>query len=125
MVIVITRNGFKLPFMGKEKFIELMKAGLRYDGQTKTFHIENLEYLEKLKSLLSEQLKDEITFAQICFLCNSIHQCNICEYQNICRSRDVPTYCICGKCLHKPNLYGLYLKKTNEILPSISKNEQH
>ncbi len=102
--------------MGKEKFIELMKIGLKYDKQTKTFLIEKMDNIEQLKNVLSNLFKDEITFAQTCFLCDKVFPCSECEYQNICRSKDIPSYCICKKCLEKPNFSMLYLEKTRKIL---------
>ena len=108
---MITKDEIKLPFMGKDKFIALMRAGLGYNRQTRLFYVEDSERIEQVKGVLSEILKDEVTFAQKCFLCNATFTCNECDYAEVCRSRDLPSYCICPLCRSQTQLYHHYIEK--------------
>ncbi|WP_309492851.1 hypothetical protein [Candidatus Hecatella orcuttiae] len=119
MVKRITRTGIKLAFMGKDKFIELMRAGLGYDRATRTFYIEDLENFDRIKALLVPLLGEEVEFAQTCYLCGAVFPCGVCEYAATCPSRDIPTYCLCKKCYSKTNLYQRYIQKTKEELSRI------
>lgn len=115
MVKVITRSGIKLPYMGKDKFIELMRVGLKYDRETRTFFIENINYAVQIKAILRELLKDEIVFGQVCIVCERNFSCEECEYINICRSSSIPSYCICSKCVSK-NFFPVYSRKVESLL---------
>ena len=111
MVRIISKDEIKLPFMGKDKFIELMRSGLGYNRQTRLFYVEDPERIEQVKGILSEILKEKVTFAQKCFLCDSTFICEECEYAPICGSRDVPSYCICLRCRGVRELYKRYMEK--------------
>jgi len=119
VVKVVTRKGIKLPYMGKEKFIELMRAGMGYDRKTGTFFIEDLGRIDQIKAAISSILKDEITLAQTCFICESTFPCSECEYSGICKSRDIPTYCICKTCYSSPQMYQRYVKKTDDLVAAL------
>ena len=116
MVKVITRTGIKLPYMGKEKFIELMRVGLKYDRDARTFFVENVNYATQIKVILEELLNDEIVFGQVCMICKKNFSCNECEYMNICKSSSIPSYCICSKCLSENKIYPIYLEKVESML---------
>jgi len=116
MVIVVGKKGIKLPFVGKDKFADLMKAGLGYDRVTRTFYIQNLDYADRLKATLSEIFKDDIVFAQICLICGKVFPCNECEFFNDCKSNDYPSYCICKSCIEKPKLFNLYADKSKKFI---------
>ncbi len=115
MTRIITKDGIKLPFMGRDKFIELMRLGLGYDRQTRTFHIADFEHIDHVKATLTEILRDEVKIAQTCVLCRKFITCSECEYYHICGSPDIPAYCICQKCYSTPDLYERYVKKTTEL----------
>ena len=38
---VLDKNGFKLPYLGRDKFIELMKTGLEFDRGRNVFYIRD------------------------------------------------------------------------------------
>ena len=115
MVIVITKSGIKLPYTGKEKFIELMRLGLKYDRETRTFYIENVNNATQLKTVLEELLKDKIVLEQKCLVCDRNFSCEECEFINTCKSTAIPSYCVCSNCVSK-NFFPIYLKKAETIL---------
>ncbi|KPV63281.1 MAG: hypothetical protein AOA65_1289 [Candidatus Bathyarchaeota archaeon BA1] len=111
---VIKKEGFRLPYVGKTKFIELTRNGVDYKGGL--FFIRDFNKLERVKEILSEILNDEIVFTQTCFMCGSMFLCASCEHNNVCQSRDLPLYCICEECSSKTNSYEKYVEKSARML---------
>jgi hypothetical protein len=118
-VKLITKEGFKLPFMGKDKFIELMKSGIGYNRELGVFFISDMDNIDRAKTLLSNLLGEEVEFAQTCFICQTAFNCRDCEYYGICKTRDIPIYCLCKKCYNQADIYKRYVEKNRSILESI------
>ncbi len=116
MVKVFTKLGIKLPYVGKDKFIELMRIGLKYDREEKMFFIENMNYATQIKAILEELLNDKVVFGQECIICKQNFSCSECEFIDICKSSDIPSYCICSKCLSEEKIYPIYLEKVELML---------
>ncbi|MFH1327442.1 MAG: hypothetical protein ABIH76_01110 [Candidatus Bathyarchaeota archaeon] len=112
---VITKEGFKLPFMGKDKFVELMKIGIGYNRQLSVFYVSEVDRIEQIKSILSEILGDEVTFFQTCFLCNKAFPCSKCKFAANCKTRDIPLFCICRECFSDHAVYERYTEKNSEL----------
>lgn len=112
---VIATEGFKLPFVGKEKFLELMKAGIGYDRENRSFFLKDLENIDMVKGLLRSIIKDDIVFTQRCFICKTPFTCKSCSYEKGCCTSDLPLYCICKSCRAKPDLYDKYLEKGRNL----------
>lgn len=108
---VVTKEGFKLPFLGKDKFIELMRIGLGYDKGRGVFFVSSLENLEKIKSTLTQIFGEEVAFAQTCYICNRAFSCAECDLAEICETANIPMTCVCLGCRGKGNLYELYVEK--------------
>jgi len=123
LVKVITKEGVKLPFMGKEKFIELMRLGMGYNRQRGMFFIEDLDRAEQVKAALSNILKDEVSFAQTCFFCRTDFPCTDCEFLSMCKSKDMPTYCFCKKCSDKPELYRKYVTESEKLAETVRREK--
>jgi hypothetical protein len=96
-------------------YIELMRAGLGYNRKDGTFFLKEAENADDAKYLLQKILKEEVIFAQRCFICESSFTCYSCAYKEKCGTSDLPLYCVCYQCRTKTNLYNLYLEKSNEI----------
>lgn len=54
--------GFKLPYMGKDKFIQLMRAGLNYDRKTGRFVVRRLDNLESVEERVAEIISKPVRF---------------------------------------------------------------
>ena len=113
---IIAGGRFKLPFVGKETYIELMRTGLGYNRKDGTFFLKETENADAAKALLQRILKEEVVFAQRCFICESSFTCSICAYKEKCRTSGLPLYCICYQCRTKTNLYDLYLEKSRRMI---------
>ncbi len=107
-MITISRNGFKLPYLGKEKFVELMRSGIAYDKARGLFYVVEGGNPERAKATLAEILDDEVVFSQTCLVCKRDFGCADCDYRISCPTRDVPLFCLCSSCRERPNLYESY-----------------
>jgi len=113
---IITGEGFKLPFVGKETFLDLMKTGIGYDKEDRTFYLKNVENIREVKEVLRNILRDDVTFAQRCFICKVPFPCTSCSHEKTCSTSDIPLYCICNSCRKRTDLYDLYVEKGRKIL---------
>ena len=59
-MMILNKDGFKLPYLGRPKFIELMKMGLEFERGRNVFYIRDLNRSEEIKDSLSEILNQEI-----------------------------------------------------------------
>ncbi len=111
---ILNKDGFKLPYLGRPKFIELMKMGLEFERGRNIFYIRNLNRAEEIKDSLSEILNQEIAFLQTCLICGKEFLCLECKYYEMCSSRDLPFHCVCKNCSIQSDLYDRYVKKTKD-----------
>lgn len=121
---VIQRDGFKLPFVGKDKFVELMRSGVGYNRDTRTFYIRSSAELERVKLVLSKILNDDVkiipeeveekpvTLEQTCFLCGKNFPCKTCEFFDECPTKEISSFCVCPECQKKSDGYEQYIAKS-------------
>lgn len=102
-MLIISRNGFKLPFLGKDKFIKLVRNGLGYDKTRKLFFIEDFNNIDQIRLILSEILPDDVLFKQECIICHRKFECKECEFKGKCETENVPMLCVCNECYHNPD----------------------
>ncbi len=112
-LVVLDKKNFKLPFVDPSIYRELMQLGLRYDGEKRVYCAQHLgpSNIDELLELLSRILKDKVYFeetdettqigqiSQICIICGKSVQCEECRYHELCETKDVPSSCVCGRCL--------------------------
>lgn len=98
-MVVLNKNGFRLPRVEREKFIQLMRLGLNYDRAQGIFCLANYNNIEKLQNSLADILKEEIAFAQTCVLCGKNFSCTNCKYYEACDTKNLPFTCVCPHCL--------------------------
>ena len=121
---VITKEGFRLPYLGRDRYIELMRSGVAYDKKTRNFSIKNVDNVDHVKIILSEILNDQVTFAQKCLICQTRFTCTECEYAYICGTKDIPMDCICSQCYSRPDFVEKYFIHLKNLAPSKHKNFQ-
>jgi hypothetical protein len=112
---VLDRKGFKLPYVDSQTYRELMRLGLQYDRQLRTYCAEELDAAgaEVVLALLSKILHEEVCFEEkrasaqpnllslTCIICGKRFQCTECRYFELCETKNTPSSCICGKCLEE------------------------
>ena len=100
------KKGFKLPYLGSEKFKQLTKMGLAYkDGN---FLFRTLNNVEEIRHFLCDTFNEEIVFSQTCTICGVEFFCERCSHYIVCITKDLPLSCFCRKCINYENLYELY-----------------
>ena len=128
--------GFKLPYMGKDKFIQLMRAGISYDRNSGKFVVRRLDNLdiveERLTGILSRPVKfarsdQEVAIAgenavQECYVDGQQVFCNSCEFVDVCPTQVIASlkFCLCDETLVDPEGYDKYVAK-NASPPAPSK----
>lgn len=122
----LSKDGFKLPFIGKDKFSEIMRMGVGYDRKRRLFFLRSKANTEIIKKILSDILKDDVEFetpalskTQTCYLCTTQIVCKECEYYLYCPTREQPfnetgLYCMCTACQKNEESYLLYTQKEQQ-----------
>jgi replication factor C large subunit len=129
-------TGFKLPYMGKDKFIQLMRAGISYDRNGGMFVVRRLDTLdaveERLSGILSRPIKfarpgqeiatTEATAIQLCYIDDQTVLCDTCQFIEACPTHLMSSLksCLCDESLRDPNCYEKYVAK-NSIPPVTQK----
>ncbi|MEM3382735.1 MAG: hypothetical protein QXF43_03480 [Nitrososphaerales archaeon] len=106
---VAINEWFKLPKLGKEYFMNLMKAGLVYD-KYKGFKVDSNSDLMAISSILKKALGEDFEFVPKCFICNSLIECYSCAYYLICNVKNLTPNCLCDNCINDENVFTIYSK---------------
>jgi replication factor C large subunit len=129
---VLEPAGFRLPYMGKDKFIQLMRAGLSYDRKAGKFivrHPDNLDSVEErvsqiiskpIKFKRPEQTVSEISEGSIvkeCYVDSKQVLCAKCEFLEDCPTHTISTlkFCLCDETVADPASYAKYAAKRTPI----------
>ena len=120
-------TGFKLPYMGKDKFIQLMRAGISYDRNGGKFVVRRLDNLDAVEERLAGILSRSVKFArseesaargegeatQECFVDGVKVVCDKCEFIEDCPTHAVASlmFCLCDDTLADPKGYEKYVAK--------------
>jgi len=108
---------FKLPYMGKDLFISLMRAGLVYDRAAKAFYVDLNTDRDLVNEILKERIGEGLELLKACAICGKGIDCETCEF-----SRDCPREgytCICSKCMAGEDVLKRYLAAQRSIIPPL------
>jgi len=108
-LMVAVGEWFKLPRLGKEFFVSLMKAGLVYD-KSKGFKADANSNLMAISSILKRALGEDFEFVPRCFTCNSMIECYSCAYYLICDVKSSTSSCLCDNCISNEDAFAIYNK---------------
>lgn len=112
-MVVLNKKSFKLPRVGKEKFVLLLRLGLDYNQGS--FCIKNYNNIEKLVDSISSILNAEkITFLQSCNICGKDFPCSDCKYYELCATKDLPFHCVCPQCLKEGRLHEEHIENSDK-----------
>jgi len=122
-------TGFKLPFMGKDKFIQLMRAGISYDRTAGKFAVRRLDSLDAVEERLSGILLKPVKFArpgqessvteesgvQECYVDGRRILCDKCEFLPACPTHAIKElkFCLCDETVADSKGYEKYLAKNS------------
>lgn len=107
---------FKLPFMGKDVFVSLMQAGLKYDRKSGEFYVDTTTDLDMVNAILSFR-KVMIILTKKCTICGKALDCEKCEQFYFCDKKQ--SYCICKNCLSMDNAFLRYVEAQKRLLASL------
>jgi hypothetical protein len=121
-------TGFKLPFMGKDKFIQLMRAGISYDRNAGKFAVRRLDSLDTVEERLAGILLRPVKFArpdqqpspmegsgvQECYVDGRRVPCVKCEFVQACPTHVIGElkFCLCDETVADPQGYEKYVAKS-------------
>jgi len=108
----LNKKGFKLPFVEKEKFIQLIRLGLDFKKGEGVYCIKSYNNIEQLIDTIAEILGEDIAFMQNCALCGKDFSCSDCKYLHECGTSNLPFLCVCPVCLKNEKLYEKCVQKT-------------
>jgi len=129
-------TGFKLAYMGKDKFIQLMRAGVSYDRSRGVFAVRRLDNLdsveERLSDILAKPVKferpeqteaEEVTGKMVkeCYVDAEKIVCEECEFVEDCPTHTIASlkYCLCNRTLSEPDGYDKYVAKNEPVTKPI------
>jgi replication factor C large subunit len=121
-------TGFKLPYMGKDKFIALMRIGVAYDRSGGKFTVRRLTNLdsveERITEIISKPIKfirpdtetgrvDESNIAKECYVDGRQILCAKCDFVETCPTHTITSlkFCLCDETLANLKGYEKYLEK--------------
>lgn len=105
---------FKLPYMGKDLFIALMRAGLIYDRAAKAFYIDLNTDIDLVNEILKERLGEELELLKACAICGKGIDCEICEFSQGCPRQGYT--CICLGCIAGEEVFKRYIAAQKSLL---------
>jgi hypothetical protein len=125
-------TGFKLPFMGKDKFIALMRAGVAYDRSSGKFTVRRLTNLgsveERIGDIISKPIKfirpeveaeqvDESNIVKECYVDGRQVLCAKCEFVDDCPTHIITSlkFCLCDETLTDSKAYEKYVEKNSPV----------
>jgi hypothetical protein len=106
-LIVVVGEWFRLPRLGREVFVSLMKTGLVYD-KARGFRAEADADLIKIASILKGVLEEDFEFVPRCFTCDSIIECYSCAYYQACGVKSLTQNCLCEECVNNRDALSVY-----------------
>ena len=126
MVIIFQdKDAFKLPYVARDDFLLLMRSGIGYDKKRRIFFIKDPNSYEAIVTSLSQVLKDEVDFLQICSVCNRVFTCRDvndttrCEHWDYCETKRFPMHCICDDCRKNPKFHEKLFEAQEKMLNKI------
>lgn len=134
---ILDPTGFKIPYMGKDKFIQLMRAGLSYDRKAGQFVVRRLDNLDSVEQRVSEIIlkpvkfkraeqivteREEDSVSKECYVDSKQVICSKCEFVDDCPTHTIITlnFCLCDETLADPSSYDKYVAKKAPV-PSAPK----
>jgi replication factor C large subunit len=129
-------NGFSLPYLGKDKFIQLMRIGLKYDRAAGNFSVRRLDNLDAVEQSLSEIIAKPVKFerseepakagldgeiSKECYVDSNRVLCDRCDFKNDCPTYTIISlkFCLCDDTMADDQAYEKYVA-TNEAARSVA-----
>jgi hypothetical protein len=129
---ILDPTGFKLPYMGKDKFVQLMRAGISYDRKGGKFVVRRLDDLDSVEERVSQVISKPVKFKRPeqavseieggdmikeCYVDSKPILCSKCEFLDDCPTHTITTlkFCLCEETIAEPGSYEKYVAKKAPI----------
>jgi hypothetical protein len=139
---ILDPAGFKLPYMGKDKFVQLMRAGLTYDRKGGKFVVRRLDNLDSVEERVSQIISKPVKFkrpeqtvgesvegdiTKECYVDSRPIICAKCEFVDDCPTHTISAlrFCLCDETLADPASYDEYVAKRAPISKTPKRTERH
>jgi replication factor C large subunit len=134
-------TGFKLPYMGKDKFIQLMRAGIGYDRNGGKFVVRRLDNLGSVEERISQIISKPVHFkrpegevdqrvgegdiVKECYVDAKLVFCAKCEFIESCPTHILTAlkFCLCDESLADSDTYRKYVAKNATPVTEVSKQK--
>jgi hypothetical protein len=120
--------------MGKDKFVQLMRIGLRYDRAAGNFSVRRLDNLDAVEQSLSEIIAKPVKFerseeptkvgldgeiAKECYVDSNRILCDQCDFKNDCPTYTITAlkFCLCDDTMTDGQAYEKYVTKNEAVRP--------
>jgi hypothetical protein len=97
---------FELPYLGKDVFVSLMRAGLNYDRPTRAFYVDTETNLGVVNQILKSEVGMALEIAITCVVCGSAIDCSSCPHYQDCLRENLT--CLCNNCSLGRDLFSLH-----------------
>ncbi len=130
-VEILDPSGFKLAYMGKDKFIQLMRAGVTYDRSGGKFAVRRLDNLDAVEERVSDILAIPVKFrrpdqaaveaegkiVKECYVDGLKISCDECEFVEDCPTHTIASlkFCLCDQTFSDPKAYEKYITKNGYV----------
>jgi hypothetical protein len=98
---------FSLPWLGRETYSELMRAGLKYDKRL-GYQLTSSTDISRALSILSRSLADQVVLVRSCFVCDKPME-----------EESGEEFTICVECMKNQNAYDLYCLRFAKLMETI------
>jgi len=139
---ILDPAGFKLPYMGKDKFVQLMRAGLTYDRKGGKFVVRRLDNLDSVEERVSQIISKPVKFkrpeqtvgesvegdiTKECYVDSRPIICAKCEFVDDCSTHTISAlrFCLCDDTLADPASYDEYVAKRAPISKTPKRTARH
>ncbi len=96
---------FTLPYLQREVFSSLMRAGLRYDRSGRAFYADLGTELSRVNDVLRRRVGETLELPIVCVLCGGEIDCSLCSFFGDCRRENLT--CFCHDCSGGEDLFLL------------------
>lgn len=110
---IMLEEYFRLPRLGKDVFISLMKAGVEYE-RGKGFRFTEGTDVPRAVGIIEAATDKKLELILKCYMDGKPAGCESCDYRYVCNRVEVSNYCLCDDCYKDDKTVSAYYFKFAE-----------
>ena len=112
---------FSLPYLQREAFASLMRAGLKYDRSRRAFYVDLGTDLAGANDVLRRRVGETLDLPIVCVVCGAEIDCSLCPFYVDCRRENHTCFCNdCSETKDMPSLQTAAWSTRMAKLPLVS-----